>query len=90
MKVLKKAQDWAAQQVTCQGSAQSCGAVLEVEFSDLKRIHHEGTRGDPREHTAPWDEVFVTCPECERTIDIVGIPPHLVQRIPDQSYWRDR
>lgn len=80
MKILKKAPTWEPRQVTCQGGERSCGTVLEIEFSDLQRIHHEGDPRDQREQS--WDQIFVTCPECRRTIDVRGVPQHLVEKVP--------
>jgi hypothetical protein len=79
MKVLKKPATWETRQVACQGSKESCGAVLEIEFSDLRRTHYDGTQQEQA-----WDQIFVTCPECGRTIDVRDIPQHLVQKIPDR------
>jgi hypothetical protein len=53
---------------------------MEVEFEDLRRIHHEAGH-DQRDPA--WDQVFVTCMGCKLMIDIRGVPAHLVARIPD-------
>lgn len=88
MKVLKNASTWEPRRVTCQGAGRACGAELEIEFSDLKRTHHE--RHGQREPS--WDQVFVTCPECGAVIDVRDVPPHLVERISDTGairHWHD-
>jgi hypothetical protein len=74
MKVIKEPTTWQSKQVTC-----SCGAVLEVEFTDLKR---ERIPGDPRDQTPDWDKVFVTCPVSNHEIRINDVPEWMISRIP--------
>lgn len=74
MKVKTPAPQWMTREVTC-----SCLAVLEVEFGDLSRKHHDADPRDQREQA--WDEIFVTCPECGARLLFKDVPMHLLQRI---------
>lgn len=80
MKIIKKAPVFEAQTVRCAGNVRSCGTEVEIEFSDLKRIYHEGDPRDQREQS--WDEIFVECPECGQRIGVEGLAPYLAVRVP--------
>jgi hypothetical protein len=71
MKVVKAPEEWKNRQVTCSGATNGCGTVMEVEFSDLKAIQHNG---DQREQTSGWVEVYVVCPTCSRHLRIQDVP----------------
>jgi hypothetical protein len=79
MKLLKNAPVFEARTVRCAGNIRSCGAEMEIEFSDLKQIQH---RGNPHDQREQWDEIFVECPECGQHIGVEGVPPYLTARIP--------
>lgn len=81
MKTITKPQQWQARQVTCKDAIASCRAVLEVDFSDLKRIHHPGTE---IQREPDWDEVFVICPECGNKVRVNDVPQWQVARIPEE------
>jgi Zn finger protein HypA/HybF involved in hydrogenase expression len=73
MKVKQPAPTFQPRDVTCS----TCKAVLEVEFSDLRRKHWDGDQREPA-----YDEVSVICPECHALIRIDPVPAHLIPRIP--------
>lgn len=81
MKVIKTPETWQSKQVTC-----DCGAVLEVEFSDLRRTHYDGDPRDQREQA--WDKVYVTCPVSNHEIRIKDVPEWMISRIPSSGYSR--
>jgi Zn finger protein HypA/HybF involved in hydrogenase expression len=72
MKVKQPAPTFTTREVTC-----ACKAVLEIDFSDLRRKHWDGDQREPA-----YDEVSVTCPECQSVIRIDNVPAHLIPRIP--------
>jgi hypothetical protein len=74
MKIVKPPPTWAGKQVTC-----PCGAVLEIEFTDLRR---ERMPGDQRDQVPDWDKVSVTCPASNHEIRINDVPEWLISRIP--------
>lgn len=78
MKVIKTPEVW---QVTC-----DCGAVLEIDFSDLRRQHYDADPRDQRE--AAWDKVYVTCPVSNHEIRFKDVPEWMVSRIPDNGHMR--
>lgn len=66
--------------VKCQGT-DSCGAEMEeIQFSDLKRQHHEADSRDQRE--VSWDEIYINCMGCEKRIQIKGVPEYLMKKVP--------
>lgn len=82
MKTITKPQQWAPRQVTCKDTANSCHAVLGIEFADLKRMHHPGMDS---QREPDWDEVFVTCQECSSKVRVDDVPQWLVTRIPEEG-----
>ena len=76
MKVIKAPEVWQAKQVTC-----GCGAVIEIEFSDLRRTHYDGDAREP-----PYDKIYVMCPVSNHEIRIKDVPEWLVNRIPSSGY----
>jgi Zn finger protein HypA/HybF involved in hydrogenase expression len=80
MKLLKNAPVFKPFTVVCKGTTLSCGAEMEIEFSDLKRIYHEGDPRDQREQS--WNEIFVECPECGQHIGVEGLAPYLAAKVP--------
>lgn len=72
MKVIKAPGVWQARQVTC-----TCGAVLEIEFGDLRREHYDGDWREPA-----YDKVYAKCPVSGHRIDVNDVPTWMVDRIP--------